>query len=68
MKGLIPKLRPPEWERDRVRVYGLPRSLTDLLRDARARKFDVLVTMDPVIISPDPEADAAVETILETTG
>jgi hypothetical protein len=68
MKGLLSKLQPPEWERDRVRVYGLPRSLTDLLRAAQEGKFDVLIAMDPVIISPDPEAVAAVEAVLKTTG
>ncbi len=68
MKGLLPTLRPPDWERDRVRVYGLPRSLTDLLRAARAGRFDVLIAVEPVVISPDPEAVAAVEAVLKTTG
>jgi hypothetical protein len=68
MKGLLPNLKSPDWERDRVRVYGLSRSLTDLLHAARAGKFDVLVVLDPVVISPDPEAVAAVEAVLKTTG
>ena len=68
MKGLLPNLKSPDWERDRVRVYGLPRSLTDLLRAAREGTFDVLLAVDPVVISPDPEAVAAVEAVLKTTG
>ena len=68
MKGLLPNLRPPDWERARVRVYGLPRSLTDLLRDARAGRFDVLVAADPINISPDPQAVAAVQAVLTAAG
>src|SRR5215212_3471941 len=68
MKGLPQTLKPPEWERDRVRVYGLPRALTELLRNARAGKFDVLVTMGPTIISPDPDAVAATEAVLRAAG
>ena len=68
MQGFVSRLRPPDWERDRVRVYGLPRSLTDLLRAAREGKVDVLVAVEPLIISPDPEAVAAVEAVLTTTG
>ena len=68
MKERISGFRAPDWERDRVRVYGLPPSLVDVLRGARAGAFDVLVAIDPAVISPDPEALAAVEAVLAAAG
>ena len=51
-----------------VRAYALPPRLTDLLREARAGTYDVLVTLEPRILSDDSEAVSAVEEVLRSLG
>ena len=62
------KSRATTGEQPGVHAYVVPPRLTDLLREAQAGKYDVLVTLEPRILSDDPEAVSAVEEVLRSLG